>query len=130
MSRLARAIHKIYSGRMGERGFTLIELLVVIGILAALAGVVTLAVGQFLGRGACQACLTEKHNVQTAIVAFMADNEGVPPDSGDCATLVSSGYLMSLPVHATGTTTWAWNGTTGLINVNCSTIITNCVTSE
>ena len=127
MSRLARAIHKIYSGRMGERGFTLIELLVVIGILAALAGVVTLAVGQFLGRGACQACLTEKHNVQTAIVAFMADNAGVPPASGDCTALVTSGYLMSNPVHAAD---WAWNGVTGLINVNCSTLITNCNTNE
>jgi prepilin-type N-terminal cleavage/methylation domain-containing protein len=127
MRKLRKAVRKVYSGRMGEKGFTLIELLVVIGILAALAGVVTLAVGQFLGRGACQACLTEKHNVQTAVVAYMADHEGSVPTSGDFSELVgTSGYLMDTPVHATD---WTWDSN-GLITVNCSSLITNCVTNE
>ncbi len=56
-----------------EKGFTLIELLVVIGILAILAGVVTLGVTQFIGRGAEQASCTELHNVQTAAAAAVVD---------------------------------------------------------
>ena len=74
MRKLAKAVHKIYSGRMGEGGFTLIELLVVIGILAALAGVTILAVTQFMGKGKCEACKTEIHQCQTAAAAYMVDH--------------------------------------------------------
>lgn len=66
MRKLLKAMHS-------EKGFTLIELLVVIGILAALAGVVTLAVTQFMGRGCTEAASTELHNVQTAVAACMVD---------------------------------------------------------
>jgi prepilin-type N-terminal cleavage/methylation domain-containing protein len=121
MRKLLKAIGKIHSGRMGEGGFTLIELLVVIGILAALAGVVTLAVGQFVGKGACQACITDKHNVQTAIVASMADNKGAVPDAG-VQTLVDAGYLLQISKYA-----WTWDGTSGLINNTCnSLLVANC----
>lgn len=110
MRKLVKAVHKIYSGRMGEGGFTLIELLVVIGILAALAGVVTLAVGRFIGAGKVQAHLTDKHNVQTAIVAFMAnDPAGLPPTtSGDLTAL--STYLVDTPLC-----TYTWDTTTGVV---------------
>jgi len=121
MRKLLKAIGKIHSGRMGEGGFTLIELLVVIGILAALAGVVTLAVGQFVGKGACQACITDKHNVQTAIVASMADNKGAVPTAG-VQTLVDAGYLLQISKYA-----WTWDGTSGLINNTCnSLLVANC----
>ena len=73
MRKLAKAVHKIYSGRMGQGGFTLIELLVVIGILAALAGVTILAVTQFMGKGKCEACKTEIHQCQTAAAAYGVD---------------------------------------------------------
>jgi len=69
MKRLLKAL------RSDKRGFTLIELLIVVGILGILAGVVTLGVGQFIGRGEDEAKNTELHNVQTAVTALMADNQ-------------------------------------------------------
>jgi prepilin-type N-terminal cleavage/methylation domain-containing protein len=121
MRKLLKAIGKIHSGRMGEGGFTLIELLVVIGILAALAGVVTLAVGQFVGKGACQACITDKHNVQTAVVAYMADYSGTVP-TGMVNLTGAGGYLLSTPKYA-----WTWSPTTGLISNTCASLnVANC----
>ncbi len=60
--------------KSGQKGFTLIELLVVIAILGTLAGVVVMNVIQFIGKGACEAALTELHNVQTASVAYTYDS--------------------------------------------------------
>jgi prepilin-type N-terminal cleavage/methylation domain-containing protein len=57
-----------------EKGFTLIELLVVIAILGAIAGVVVLNVGGFIGRGECEGYCTEKHNIQTAVIASCTEN--------------------------------------------------------
>jgi prepilin-type N-terminal cleavage/methylation domain-containing protein len=57
----------------GEKGFTLIELLVVIAILGVIAAVVALNVGNFFGRGTVQSANTELHQVQTAVIAAMAD---------------------------------------------------------
>ena len=59
----------------GQKGFTLIELLVVIAILGVIAAVVALNVGAFFGRGTLQAANTELHQVQTAVIAAMADGE-------------------------------------------------------
>jgi len=60
--------------RYGERGFTLIELLVVIAILGVLAAIVVPNVGKFMGSGTVEAANTEAHNVQTAVLAYMVDN--------------------------------------------------------
>ena len=60
--------------KRGERGFTLIELLIVVAILGVLASVVIPNVGRFLGRGDEEARRTEFHNLASAIIAMMVDN--------------------------------------------------------
>src|SRR4030042_926548 len=80
-----------------QKGFTLIELLVVIGILAALAGVVTLGVTRFIGRGEVEANCTDLHNVQTAAAACRVEVVA-GRDTTDCtspAALTTGGYLLT-----------------------------------
>ena len=74
--------------RYGEEGFTLIELLVVIAILGILAAVAVPNVGNFIGQGKTEAAETELHNVQTAVMAAMADAA-----SGNVSAGVSDGSV-------------------------------------
>ena len=63
--------------RNSQKGFTLIELLVVVAILGVLAAVMVPAVSKFIGSGTVEAANTEAHNVQTAVVAWMADSGNI-----------------------------------------------------
>jgi len=74
---------------------------VVIGILAVLAGVVTLSVGQFIGKGKTEALKTELEIMQTAVTAHQADTTGALPAT--VAELVSDGYILAVPSLATYT---------------------------
>jgi type IV pilus assembly protein PilA len=69
--------------KYGKKGFTLIELLVVVAILGVLAAVAIPNVAKFIGSGKEEAANTELANVQTAVTAYMAANDGVAPDSTD-----------------------------------------------
>ena len=95
-----RDMRKILKAMHSQKGFTLIELLVVVGILAVLAGVVTLGVTQFIGRGGEEAACTDLHNVQTAAAACRVEVASGTPgaDAADCVdqdTLRSAGYLLT-----------------------------------
>ena len=82
--------------RYGEKGFTLIELLVVIAILGVLAAVAVPNISSFLGQGETEAQETELHNVQTALLAAMVDED---------VTTVTAGNLSSTTDFTVGTTT-------------------------
>ena len=93
--------------KYGQKGFTLIELLVVIAILGTLAGVVVLNVIQFIGKGACEAGLTEKHNVQTASVAYSYDLSTHATYTGSASGLYPA-YLLTTPKYN-------WTVTSGVV---------------
>ena len=90
--------------RYGERGFTLLEVLLIILILSILAGVVTANLSTFVTIGKVAAANTEVGNVETAALAYYADNDKNWPD--DAAALVTGEYLNAAPQANYGFDRW------------------------
>ena len=101
--------------KYGQKGFTLIELLVVIAILGTLAGVVVMNVIQFIGKGACEAAQTEKHNIQTAAVAA----------GYSAKTNVGITYTQCLPFLLT-TPKYVWTVVDGVVTTQPAGWPTGC----
>ncbi len=76
--------------RYGEKGFTLIELLVVIAILGVLAAVAVPNMARFIGTGTQEAADTELHNIQLAVVAYQAENDGDLPTADGSAGAITN----------------------------------------
>ena len=80
----------------GEKGFTLIELLIIVAILGIMAGVLVPNLASFLGTGTVAAANTEAANVETAALAYYADNNGTWPGTSDALLTYLSGTPKAL----------------------------------
>jgi len=112
--------YPIFKGlHRGEKGFTLIELLIVVAILGVIAAVVALNIGGFMGTGTEEAANTEAHQVQTAVIGYMADESlatvaggsDLGPVTGSTEAEAIKSYLMN-PGMLQATYTY---GTTGAV---------------
>ena len=81
----------------GEKGFTLIELLIVVAVLGILAAVIVPNLATFIGTGQAAAANTEVAMLETAALAYYADNSEWPPNGEE--DLVSGNYTSGAPEY-------------------------------
>ena len=117
MWRLVRGI------KSSQKGFTLIELLVVVAILGVLAGVAVPNVGKFIGVGKIESYNSELHNLQTGVMAMLADsNAGILDsaytDINDMSTVTADNSTLMLSSYMTGL------NTDGTVKTGCTYTIT------
>jgi general secretion pathway protein G len=92
---------------VSEKGFTLIELLIVIVVLGILAAIVIFSLTSVTGSSASAACNADAKTVETAVQAYLAQNNAtaLPSNIGITGTgdtsLVST-YLHTWPNPGTG----------------------------
>ena len=98
--------------RYGQKGFTLIELLVVIAILGIIAAIVVPNFTNMIGSGADEAACIETRMVQTAVIAYAADNDGnMPTIAGFPVAGEMDAYFVGGVASVLGTYTLAGDGT-------------------
>lgn len=100
--------------KKNQKGFTLIELLIVIAILGILAAIAIPAISSMTKSASVGAANAELASVQTASMAYYADEDKYPSTSGDLAGYLSTtvklvnGYTITdgvvIPTDAVGET--------------------------
>jgi type IV pilus assembly protein PilA len=106
-----------------QNGFTLIELLIVIAILGLIAVIAVPNVGKFIHHGKTESFNTELHDVQTAVVALIADSnnrtlDGAYGNVSDLSTVTADGGTLNLAMFMTGL------NTDGTVKTGCTYNIT------
>jgi len=85
----------------GKKGFTLIELLVVIAIIGILSSVVLASLNSARQKSRDAKRISDIKQLQLAL-EFYFDANGEYPDAIDAASLVTPGYIASIPTDPRG----------------------------